>query len=127
MDFAAKRDNVLSAVTPENYSSEGLLCVTATFLGVPVFRRRTTGKVRARIAPATICQRDRSAFLKRAILAVPILAIFDHGAPSCRIGRRRRQVEGQKTNCSSNGRNHAGHRHPPGLVLLKTTRLASFC
>src|SRR5262245_55879896 len=76
--------------------SEDLLCATATFLGTAVLRRRT-GKVRARIAPATFCQRVRSALFKRAILAVPILAIIYHGAPGRYVGLRR-QAEGQMTN-----------------------------
>src|SRR5215831_16454064 len=97
-------------------SSEGLLCVTATFLGAPILRRRS-GKIRARIAPATFCQRVRSALFKRAILAVPILAIVDHRAPGCYVGRRR-QAESQITNSHPNRRNHAGHRRPPWLVLV---------
>src|SRR5215813_7894149 len=98
-------------------SSEGLLCVTATFLGTPILRRRS-GKIRARIAPATFCQRVRSALFKRAILAVPILAIVDHGAPGRYVGRRRRQAENQLTNSHPHRRNHAGYRHSPWLVLV---------
>jgi hypothetical protein len=85
-------------------------------------------KVRAWIAPATFCQRVWSALFKRAILAVPILAIVYYGAPSCYVGRHR-QAEGQMTNSHPDYRNHADHRHPLWLVLVITTnnRLASFC
>src|SRR5262249_21234520 len=88
----------MSALPPKAdiASSEGLLCVTGTSLGAPILRPRT-GKIRARIAPATFCQRVRSALFKRAILAVPILAIVDHGAPGRYVGRRR-QAENQLTN-----------------------------
>jgi hypothetical protein len=107
--------------------SEDLLCLTATFLGAAVLRWRT-GKVRARIAPAAFCQRVWSALFKRAILAVPILAIVYHGAPGCYVGRRR-QAEGQMTSSHPDYRNHAGHRHPLWCVLVITTnnRIASFC
>src|SRR6476469_3306550 len=78
------------------FHPEDLLCLIATFLGAAVLCRRT-GKVRARIAPPTFCQGVWSALFKRAILAVPILAIVYHGAPGCYV-RHRRHAEGQMTN-----------------------------
>src|SRR5262245_4782683 len=58
---------------------------------------RHSDEIRARITKAASASQDiRIAIFERAILAVPILATFDHGAPGCHVGRRRRQAETKK-------------------------------
>jgi hypothetical protein len=112
---------------PLRAKSGCLLRGSATFPRAFRFCRRSD-EIRVRITPAATASNDiRPTIFKRAILAIPILATFNHGAPGCYVGRRR-QAEGQMTNSHPDYRNLADHRHPLWLVLVRTTnnRSASF-
>src|SRR5262245_40512231 len=82
---------------------------SATVAELTMLRPGLTDVIRARIAPATFCQRVRSAFFKGAILAVPVLAVVNHGAPRSLGGLRVSWTEVNRRKSSGNHQDCAVH------------------